>query len=198
MATKKKATKRTFKKKAIVGGFIPGGTVLTAAVGKVRTTKKTKATKKKATTKTKKATVSRDIIKTEKMSVTGLVKLDPVPNFSFRVPVELKNLHSDISHVRVNCIVVRSPHFIPKPTVRIGQGISEAYKIVKGQFSGIVDVAVDADSNKNPSLARSYRCDLHLKIKGKWGLVPTNDTTYPINSKKLFRRITQGKLTKAP
>ncbi len=162
--------------------------------GTIRTVRRPKAMV--VTARLAKAKVVSVVTRTEGLEVTGKVQPQsvPAPNFLFRVPVTAKKLHADITHGRVNCIVTRSPHFIPNPLVNIGQGLSQPFPSIKGRFSGTVVISCDAFTGKNCDDAKSYRCDLHLKVRNKWVLAPRNDPSHPMDATKPFRPMTQGKI----
>lgn len=89
-------------------------------------------------------------------------------DFTFVVPVALKDLHPNITQGNVACIVSKAAGN-PSAQVNVVGGGNTSFDITGGRYSGNVTVKFDAKSGYDPAEAARYRCELRLKGRG-WDL----------------------------
>ena len=109
-------------------------------------------------------------------------------DFTFRVGLELYNLHDDIEKVAVRC------HVCPVPEARCFTGSASAMGFARteistgGQanFNQTVTVSFDAKPAFDPHQARSWRCILLLQstIQGSFGNPAPGNPHSPLKTKE--------------
>ncbi len=114
-------------------------------------------------------------------------------DFTINVPVELHALQPEITQVKVSCVVQSSPYFTNNPYVNIGSASAAGQPVSNGEFKGTFTVEVNAGSGKDPAMARSYRCDLHLYADGAWFIAKTNPK-YPLDPAKTSKTTVTGQI----
>lgn len=78
-------------------------------------------------------------------------------HFTFKVPVELHKLRSNVMNARFQCVVYDQNNIV------IGQnGKSVTINRQTGEYVGTLTIGVDADLGKSAFDARSYKCFLGL------------------------------------
>jgi hypothetical protein len=114
-------------------------------------------------------------------------------NFTINVPVELHGLQPEITQVKVSCVVQSSNFFDNNPNLNIGTASAAPQAVSNGEFNGVFAVQVNAFSGKDPAMARSYRCDLHMQADGAWYIARTNPK-YPLDPAKTSKTVVTGQI----
>jgi hypothetical protein len=87
-------------------------------------------------------------------------------DFTFEIPITIKNMHPDITQGWVDCFTSRGIKDNGKPSIqgndKIGDG-STAFKISSGNYHGNIIVRFNALPGMNPAEAVAYRCHLRLR-----------------------------------
>jgi hypothetical protein len=127
------------------------------------------------------------------MLLAGFLSEAQAADFTFNVPVELHDVHPDITHVRVVCNVTSTPTWTNNPFVKVAFGASIQQSIVGGEFNSTITVPTNVWPGKDPASGRSYRCDMNFKISGTWKL-PVSDPNYPPDSTQPLKITNSGTL----
>lgn len=114
-------------------------------------------------------------------------------DFTINVPVELHGLQPEITQIRVSCVVQSTPYFTNNPYVNIGSALAAPQAVSNGELNGVFAVLIDAASGKDPAMARSYRCDLHMYAEGAWFIAQTNPK-YPLDPAQQSKTSVTGQL----
>jgi hypothetical protein len=120
------------------------------------------------------------------------VELRQIAHFTFKVPIELINLHPDIVEGKV-LIRIKDA----RATVLIAQS-EKKFKIVKGNFKGNLVLAFRALPGKRPDLAGHWNADLFLRTKDsdqfKHALSLTANPPYEADRSKPFNPTDSGNI----
>ncbi len=99
-----------------------------------------------------------------RLAVAALLALPLAPvsadqaQFTFTVPISLRELHPDVELARVTCSVKTRSNAV------IGHGRSRPIR-VHGSYTGTVTVNVNASRGMDPNDAVKYSCSLALTVK---------------------------------
>lgn len=115
-------------------------------------------------------------------------------DFTINVPVELHGLQPEITQVKVSCVVQSTNFFDNNPNHNIGTASATPQAVSNGEFNGVFAVQVNAFSGKDPAMAHSYRCDLHMLADGAWYIARTNPK-YPLDPAKTSKTIVTGQIS---
>jgi hypothetical protein len=107
---------------------------------------------------------SRSIVGFTLVALLGVATTAQASDFTFNVPLNLQNLHTEVRSAYVDCRVFKTRGDYTAASVIGGGGRYKTDIPVdsNGNYRGTLTVGFDADSGKNASDARYYECDLNI------------------------------------
>lgn len=84
-------------------------------------------------------------------------------HFTFRVPVKLENLHTDVTNYKVTCKVMNASNAL------IGSGNS-SHRLTQGNATNTVLIKFNASTGKDPAEGTKYKCYVDLVARGNYGI----------------------------
>ena len=97
--------------------------------------------------------------------VAGVMPSQSQPSFTFKIPVDIQNLHPDVDKIRFKILLYDKPHGVRAPAVTTG------IKVVNiGPSRSLVTTLTFPMNPKNPQKLKSYSCSLqfHNKKNNQW------------------------------
>jgi hypothetical protein len=98
------------------------------------------------------------------------------PTLTFNIPVQLNNLHQDVTGIHVACNVYRTGNHI------VGSASADIRSIpADGNVNQTLTLVVTQESGQDITLANSYAAAFTLIVPGNASAIPTQSPDTPVN-----------------